>query len=47
MLYTLDTNAIATILRQDQHFLERLRNRLREGHELSLNAVCYYETKRG
>ena len=47
MLYTLDTNAIAAILRQDKPFLEHLRACLREGHELTLNAVCYYETKRG
>ena len=47
MFYTLDTNFVSQLLKGNQNAVENLENALEDGHEVSLNAVCYYEVKRG
>ena len=47
MLYTLDTNFISQLLNSNQTALTNLRDALRDGHDVVLNAICYYEIKRG
>ena len=47
MRYTLDTNAVTALLKQNPNVLGKLRDTLRDGHDLVLNGICYYETKRG
>lgn len=47
MIYTLDTNAVAAILRDDQNFIERITSAVSRGDEVTLNAMTYFETKRG
>lgn len=47
MTYTLDTNAVAAILRDDKSFAERVANTLTHGDSVTLNAMTYFETKRG
>ncbi len=45
--YTLDTNIVRPILRNDRSVLDRVAELLREGASIQLNALTYYETKRG
>ena len=47
MTYTLDTNAITAALKGQQTFAERLEAALSAGHNVTLNAISYYETQRG
>ncbi len=47
MIYTLDTNALTALLLGRGGFGERFEDALSEGHVLTLNAVSYYELKRG
>jgi hypothetical protein len=47
MLYSLDTNCVSQILNGQQTTLNHLRNALLAGDDVILNAVCYYEIKRG
>lgn len=47
MIYTLDTNAITALLTGRGHFAERFEHALKAKHKVTLNAVSYYELKRG
>ncbi len=47
MLYTLDTNFVSKLLSGNQTALANLRGASNDGHEIVLNAICYYEIKRG
>jgi tRNA(fMet)-specific endonuclease VapC len=47
MLYTLDTNSVSQILNGQQTTLNHLRNAVLAGDDVILNAICYYEIKRG
>ena len=47
MTYTLDTNAVAAILREDQPFIRRVAAAVDRRDRVTLNAVSYFETKRG
>ncbi len=47
MIYTLDTNAVTAILRSDRKVMDELELRVRGGHDVTLNALSYFETKRG
>lgn len=47
MIYTLDTNALTALLTGRVGVAERFEYALSEGHTLTLNAVSYYELKRG
>lgn len=47
MLYTFDTNFVSQVLNNNQIALSNVRNAIRDGHDVMLNAVCYYEIKRG
>ncbi len=47
MIYTLDTNALTALLLGRGGFGERFEDVLSKGHVLTLNAVSYYELKRG
>lgn len=46
-LYTIDSNAETAILRPDQRVLSQVRAVLAQGDEVTLNAVSYFEVKRG
>jgi tRNA(fMet)-specific endonuclease VapC len=46
MLYTLDTNVIAEILKGNKNVLAHIRMALGQGHSIRLNAICYFEAKR-
>ncbi len=46
-LYTLDTNVVAAILRQDSKVIAELESCLLARHEVTLNAISYFETRRG
>ena len=45
--YTLDSNAVAAILRDDVGIKEHLAQTRRQGHPVLLNAVSYFEVRRG
>ena len=45
--YLLDTNMVTAHLKQNPHMQQRMRAAERAGHPVRLNAVSYYETKRG
>ena len=47
MTYTLDTNAVAAILREDQPFIRRVAAAVARRDKITLNAVSYFETTRG
>ncbi len=47
MIYTLDTNVIAAVLRGQQQVMDELERCVSEGHEITLNAISYFETRRG
>ena len=47
MIYTLDTNVIAAILRSERRAIDALETRVKQGHDVTLNAVSYFETRRG
>lgn len=47
MIYTLDTNVIAAILRGQQQVMEELERCVSAGREITLNAISYFETRRG
>ena len=47
MLYTLDTNVVSQILNGNQTVLSRLLTILKGDNDVVLNAICYYEAKRG
>ena len=47
MLYTLDTNAVSQLLNGNRNVLGHLQNALADGDEVVLNAICYYEIRRG
>ena len=47
MIYTLDTNALTALFLGRGGFGERFEAALSKGHILTLNAVSYYELKRG
>lgn len=47
MNYTLDTNMVAAILSGEPPVVRRLERLVADGHEVSLNAIRYFETRRG
>lgn len=47
MTYTLDTNAVAAVLREDRAFIRRVAAAVDQRDEVTLNAISYFETKRG
>jgi tRNA(fMet)-specific endonuclease VapC len=47
MRYTLDTNAISAVIRKDEALVQRLKELTSAQHEITLNAISYFETKRG
>ena len=47
MIYTLGTNAVAVILRDDPNLVERITSAVSRGDEVALSAMTYFETKRG
>lgn len=47
MLYTLDTNAVSALINNSVSVLERWREIRLEGHAVKLNALSYFEVRRG
>lgn len=47
MGYTLDTNIVTAHLKRNPLVMQRIRRAVVAGHPVMLNAVSYYETKRG
>ena len=47
MTYTLDTNAVAAILRDNEVFVERMNYVLNQDDRITINAMTYFETRRG
>ena len=47
MIYTLDTNVLAAILRDDAEVVQRVANALNRDDRVTLNAMTYFETRRG
>ena len=47
MLYTLDTNVISAVLNGNANVLNNISEAIKHGDTIMLNAICYYETKRG
>ncbi|HEV2124585.1 MAG TPA: type II toxin-antitoxin system VapC family toxin [Chloroflexota bacterium] len=47
ILFTLDTNVISAILRGKEQVMFRLEAHIAQGHLVTLNAISYYETRRG
>ena len=45
--YTLDTNIVTAHLKRNPLVMQRIRQAEGAGHPVKLNAVSYYETKRG
>jgi tRNA(fMet)-specific endonuclease VapC len=45
--YTLDTNIIRPLLKQDTHVPARMTGVITQGYSVQPNAISYYETKRG
>ncbi len=45
--YTLDSNIIRPLLRREDRVVSRLRHLLRHGVPVKINALSYFETKRG
>ena len=45
--YTLDTNVVTALLKGNDNVLQKSRQALLAGFPVTLNAVSYYETKRG
>ena len=45
--YTLDTNIVTAHLKRNPLVMQRIRQAEAAGHPVMLNAVSYYETKRG
>ena len=46
-VYTLDSNVVAAVLRDNVQVKERLRQTRRRGHLVMLNALTYFEVGRG
>jgi tRNA(fMet)-specific endonuclease VapC len=47
MRYTLDTNHLSALLRHDETTLRQIAQRITDQHEITFNAISYFETKRG
>lgn len=47
MHYTLDTNFVSQLLSENTTALKNLQIAMHTGHEVTLNAICYYEICRG
>lgn len=47
MTYVLDTNIITAILKGNNKVQERAKSVIREGEDILINAISYYEIKRG
>jgi predicted nucleic acid-binding protein len=45
--YTLDTNMVAAHLKKNSLVIQRMRQAEASGYPVMLNAVSYYETRRG
>jgi tRNA(fMet)-specific endonuclease VapC len=45
--YTLDTNFITAIIKENQSCIMRLEQAIRADHEVTLNPIAYFESKRG
>lgn len=46
-IYLLDTNVVIEILKNNPGVMTRLRAAVTAGHEVRINALSYYETRRG
>jgi tRNA(fMet)-specific endonuclease VapC len=47
MTYVLDTNIISALLKGNQLAKDQIQNAILEGSEIFINAITYYEIKRG
>lgn len=47
MTYTLDTNALTAILTRRGNAAQTFKEKLAAGHDVTLNAISYFELKRG
>ena len=47
MRYTLDTNFVSAIINEKHTCIQRLARAVQEGHEVTLNPIAYFESKRG
>ena len=47
MLYTLDTNAVSAPINNDANVLAKWKEARLKGHEVKLNALSYFEVRRG
>lgn len=47
MTYTLDTNVVAATLRSDRKVMDESEVRVKRGYDVTLNALSYFETRRG
>jgi tRNA(fMet)-specific endonuclease VapC len=47
MTYVLDTNIISELLKGNQLAKDQIQNAILEGSEIFINAITYYEIKRG
>ncbi len=47
MRYTLDTNFMSAIINQNHGCIQRLARAIHEKHEITLNPIAYFESKRG
>jgi tRNA(fMet)-specific endonuclease VapC len=47
LIYTLDTNTVSAVLRGEPHVLTKLASTVTEGNAITLNAVSYFEVRRG
>ena len=47
MLYTLDTNAASAVINGSQKVAAQLLIAIQNDHEVTLNAIAYYEIRRG
>jgi len=45
--YTLDTNIVRPLLRNNPRVVDRFRRTIRDGGAIHLNALVYFETRRG
>jgi tRNA(fMet)-specific endonuclease VapC len=47
MKYVLDTNIITAVLKENQGLIQKIRNNIQNGKIIFINAIAYYEIKRG
>jgi len=47
MKYVLDTNIVTAIMKKDEKVIQKIENILQDGKIIFINAISYYEIKRG